>query len=243
MIVGPHIPIPLVADPDIVRILSELGVILLLFFLGLQFSLRQLFRIGPTAGGFALFVSSLMIWLGYNAGRLFGWTTLESFYAGALLAVSSTTIITKGLSDLGIKDPYTEVVFGICIFDDIIGIFLIAILTTLSSGAGISPGELAAPGGRLIAFRAALTFVGMLTVPRLVRAVVRLNRPETTLVATVGICFGSALLAQAFGIRSPWAPSSPARWFPNPEWEGRSRRSWSPCATSSRPFSSFPWGC
>jgi CPA2 family monovalent cation:H+ antiporter-2 len=199
MIVGPHIPIPLVADPGIVRVLSELGVILLLFFLGLQFSLRQLLRVGPTAGGIALFVSSLMIWLGYNAGRLFGWTTLESFYAGALLAVSSTTIITKGLSDLGIKDPYTEVVYGICIFDDIIGIFLIAVLTTLSSGAGISPGELAATGGRLLAFLAALTFVGMLTVPRLVRAVVRLNRPETTLVAVVGICFGSALLAQAFG--------------------------------------------
>lgn len=199
MIVGPHIPIPLVADPDIVQALSELGVILLLFFLGLQFSLRQLLRVGPTAGGIALFLSSLMIWLGYRAGQLFGWTTLESFYAGALLAVSSTTIITKGLADLGIKDKYTEVVYGICIFDDIIGIFLIAILTTLSSGAAISPGELAATGGRLVAFLAVLMFVGMLTVPRLVRAVVRLNRPETTLVATVGICFGSALLAQACG--------------------------------------------
>lgn len=199
MIVGPHIPIPLVADPAVVRILSELGVILLLFFLGLQFSLRQLLRVGPTAGGIALFVSSLMILLGFHAGRFFGWTTLESFYAGALLAVSSTTIITKGLADLGIKDPYTEVVFGICIFDDIIGIFLIAVLTTLSSGAGISPRELAVTGGRLVAFLASLTFVGMLTIPRLVRTVVRLNRPETTLVSTVGICFGSALLAQAFG--------------------------------------------
>jgi CPA2 family monovalent cation:H+ antiporter-2 len=199
MIVGPHIPIPLVADPGIVQALSELGVILLLFFLGLQFSLRQLLRVGPTAGVIALFLSSLMIWTGYQAGRLFGWTPLESFYAGALLAVSSTTIITKGLSDLGIKDKYTEVVFGICIFDDIIGIFLIAILTTLSSGTGISPGELAATGGRLAAFLAVLMLVGMLTVPRLVRAVVRLNRRETTLVALVGICFGFALLARAFG--------------------------------------------
>ncbi len=199
MIVGPHIPIPLVADPDVVQTLSELGVILLLFFLGLQFSLRQLVRVGPTAGMIALFLSSFMIWLGYEAGRLFGWTTLESFYAGALLAVSSTTIITKTLADQGIKSKYTEVVFGICIFDDIIGIFLIAILTTLSSGTAISPGELVATGGRLVAFLAGLLLVGMLTVPRLVRAVVRLNRPETTLVACVGICFACALLARAFG--------------------------------------------
>jgi len=199
MIVGPHIPIPLVADPAIVQALSELGVILLLFYLGLQFSLRKLFRVGRAAGAIALFLSSLMLWLGYEAGRFFDWTPLESFYAGAMLAVSSTTIIVKALTEQGIKEGYTEVVFGVCIFDDIIGIFLIAILTTLSSGTAISPRELAVTGGRLAAFLAGLLAAGMLTVPRLIRAVVRLNRPETTLVATVGICFACALLARAFG--------------------------------------------
>lgn len=178
MIVGPHIPIPLVADPAIVQAISELGVILLLFYLGLQFSLRKLIRVGPTAGAIALVLSSFMIWLGYEAGRFFGWTPLECFYAGAMLAVSSTTIIVKALMEQGIKAGYTEVVFGICIFDDIIGIFLIAILTTLSSGTAISPRELAVTGGFLASFLAGLLVVGMLTVPRLVRAVVRLNRPE-----------------------------------------------------------------
>jgi len=199
MIVGPHIPIPLVADPAIVQAISELGVILLLFYLGLQFSLQKLIRVGPTAGAIALVLSSFMIWLGYEAGRFFGWTPLECFYAGAMLAVSSTTIIVKALMEQGIKAGYTEVVFGICIFDDIIGIFLIAILTTLSSGTAISSRELAVTGGLLAAFLAGLLVAGMLTVPRLVRAVVRLNRPETTLVATVGICFACALLARAFG--------------------------------------------
>jgi len=199
MIVGPHVSVPLVADADIIHALSELGVILLLFFLGIEFSLRKLFRVGPTAGLIALFLSSFMVLLGYEAGLLFGWTRLESFYAGSLLAVSSTTIITKGLMDLGIRDKYTEVVYGICIFDDIIGIFLIAILTALSTGTAISPGELAAKGGHLAAFLAVLLVVGMLTIPRLVRAVVRMNRPETTLVACIGICFGFALLARAFG--------------------------------------------
>jgi CPA2 family monovalent cation:H+ antiporter-2 len=199
MIVGPHIPIPLVADPATINELSELGVILLMFFLGLEFSLRKLLHVGPTAGVVALVQSSFMIWLGYEAGRLFGWPPLESFYAGAILAISSTTIIVSAFQEQGIKGKFTEIVFGILIVEDLIGILLIAILTTVSSGSAVSARELAATGGRLAAFLAGLLFVGVLTVPRLVRAVVRLNRPETTLVASVGICFGCALLARAFG--------------------------------------------
>ena len=199
MIVGPHIPIPLVADPATVNELSELGVILLMFFLGLEFSLRKLIRVGPTAGVVALVQSSFMIWLGYEAGRLFGWPPLESFYAGAILAISSTTIIVAAFQEQGIKGKFTEIVFGILIVEDLIGILLMAILTAVSSGTAVSARELAVTGGRLAAFLAGLLVVGVLTVPRLVRAVFRLNRPETTLVASVGICFACALLARAFG--------------------------------------------
>ncbi len=81
LIVGPHVPIPLVADPNVVQTLSELGVILLMFSLGLKFSLRKLMAVGPTAGLTALLQSSLMVWLGFTIGRLFGWTTLESLRA------------------------------------------------------------------------------------------------------------------------------------------------------------------
>jgi CPA2 family monovalent cation:H+ antiporter-2 len=199
MIVGPHIPVPLVADPDTVNTLSELGVILLMFFLGLEFSLRKLIRVAPTAGLVALVQSSFMIWLGYEAGRLFGWPPLESFYAGAILAISSTTIIVSAFMEQGVKGKFTEIVFGILIVEDLIGILLIAILTAVSYGTAVSASGLAATGGRLAAFLAGLLVVGVLTVPRLVRAVVRLNRPETTLVASVGICFACALLARAFG--------------------------------------------
>jgi CPA2 family monovalent cation:H+ antiporter-2 len=199
MIVGPHIPIPLVADPGIVQSLSELGMILLMFFLGLEFSLTKLIRVGPTAGVVALVQSSFMIWLGYHAGLLFGWPPLESFYAGAVLAISSTTIIVAAFMEQGIKGKFTEIVFGVLIVEDLIGILLMAILTTASSGTDVSARELALTAGRLAAFLAGLLVVGMLTVPRLVRAVYRLKRPETTLVSTVAICFGCALLARAFG--------------------------------------------
>ncbi len=199
MIVGPHIPIPLVADPRIVRTLSELGVILLMFFLGLEFNLRKLVRIGPTAGVVALLQCSFMIWLGYEAGRLFGWPPLESFYAGAVLSLSSTVIIGAVFMEQGIRGRFAEIVFGILIFEDLIAIFLLTILTTVSSGAALSARDLAATGGRLALFLAGLLVFGMLTIPRFIRAVVRMNRPETTLVASVGISFAFALLARVFG--------------------------------------------
>src|SRR5688500_384979 len=83
LLVGPHVPFPLVADPDVVHTLSETGVILLMFGLGLEFDLRRLFRAAPTAGVTALIQCSVMTWLGYVAGRLLGWTSMESIFAGA----------------------------------------------------------------------------------------------------------------------------------------------------------------
>ncbi len=199
MIVSPHVPIPLMADEATVRTLAETGVILLLFALGLEFSLRKLIRVGPTAGAVAVVQSSIMVLIGYLLGRGFGWTTLESFYAGAVLAISSTTIIAKAFEEQRVRGRFTELVLGILIIEDLIAIFLLAILTTVSSGANVSAVTLAATGLRLVIFLAALIGLGLLLIPRTVRAVVRMGRPETTLIASMGICFGAALLALTFG--------------------------------------------
>src|SRR6185503_7006404 len=186
MIVGPHVPIPIVADEEIVRTLSETGVILLLFALGLEFSLRKLFRVGPTAGVVAAAQSGAMVGIGYLLGRAFGWTTIESLYAGAIVAISSTTIIAKAFEEQGVTGKFKELVLGILIIEDLIGIFLIAVLTTLSSGAGLTASSLASTGMRLLVFLAALVGIGLLLIPRTVRAIVRMHRPETTLIASTG---------------------------------------------------------
>jgi CPA2 family monovalent cation:H+ antiporter-2 len=199
MIIGPHIPIPLVVDEETVHTLSELGVILLMFGLGLEFSLRKLLQVGPTAGLVAVAQSSLMVWFGYLVGQAFGWTAMESVYAGAIIAISSTTIIVKAFAEQGIKGRVVDIVFGVLIIEDLIAIFLLAILTAVSSGGGLTPGSLAITAGRLAMFLAGLVGVGLLIIPRLVRYIVRLNRPETTLIASVGICFAAALFALAFG--------------------------------------------
>jgi len=199
LIVGPHVPIPLVADSAVVQTLSELGVILLMFSLGLEFSIRKLAQVGPTAGLTAVLQSSIMVWLGYVVGQLFGWTTLESLFTGAVIAISSTTIIAKAFDEQGVTGRLREIVVGILVVEDLIAILLMAILTAIASGSGLSAGPLAATIGRLAAFLVGLVAVGMVLVPRAVRAVNRLKRRETTLVASIGLCFGVALLAQAFG--------------------------------------------
>jgi CPA2 family monovalent cation:H+ antiporter-2 len=199
LIVGPHVPIPLIADRAIIQTLSELGVILLMFALGLEFSLRKLVQVGPTAGLTAVIQSSMMVWLGFVVGRAFGWTPRESIFAGAIIAISSTTIIAKAFDEQGIHGKLRELVVGVLIVEDLIGILLMAVLTTVASGQGMSAGTVARSTGQLVAFLVGLVAVGMLVVPRAIRAIQRLQRPETTLVASVGICFGIALLAQEFG--------------------------------------------
>lgn len=199
LIIGPHVPIPLVADASIVQTLSELGVILLMFSLGLEFSLRKLLQVGPTAGLTAVIQCSLMIWLGFVVGRTFGWTAKESIFTGAIIAISSTTIIAKAFDEQGIQGKLREIVVGVLIVEDLIAILLMATLTAISTGAGLSAGQLTLTVGRLALFLVGLVGVGLLVIPRTVRAIHELDRPETTLVASIGICFAIALLAQAFG--------------------------------------------
>jgi len=198
-IVSPHTPFPFFADEQTIHALAELGVILLMFALGLEFSLRKFFRVGPTAGLVAIIQCSLMIWLGYLTGEVFGWTALESLYAGAVIAISSTTIIVKAFSEQNVRGTLTDIVFGILIVEDLIAILLLAILTAISSGTGLTAGSLAATFGKLAAF---LTFIvggGLLVIPRLMRAILRLDRPETTTVTSIGLCFAFALVADAVG--------------------------------------------
>jgi CPA2 family monovalent cation:H+ antiporter-2 len=193
------LPAQVSVDANIVRTLSELGVILLMFSLGLEFSLKKLARVAPMSGVIAVIECSLMLWLGYETGRLFGWSPLESFYAGAIVSISSTSIIIKAFQEMRCAGRFTEIVFGILVVEDLIAILLLAGLTTVSTGVAVSPGNLAIEGGRLAVFLVGLLVAGMLLVPRFMHAVTRLDRAETTLVAGVGICFASALLASAFG--------------------------------------------
>ena len=199
MIVGPHIPVPLVADQATIRMLSELGVILLMFSLGLEFRLQRVVRMAGTSGLAALAETSVMFGLGFGASRVLGLNTMECVFAGAMVAISSTTIIAKALEEHLIRGRVREVVFGILIVEDLIAILLLTLLTALAAGGTVSASSLAMTSFRLATFLAGLIGVGLLIVPRTMRAVLARNQSEMTLVASVGICFAAALVALAFG--------------------------------------------
>lgn len=199
LIVGPNVPIPLLADPERIHTLSELGVILLMFALGLEFSVRKLIRLGPTSGFICALQVGFMIWLGYMCGRAMGWTPLESIFTGAILSISSTTIVAKAYHETPVSERLRELVFGVLLAEDLTAVVELAILTTLASGASVSASLMTVTIARLILFLVAFVGIGFIVVPPVVRFVVRMGRPETTLVATVGLCFAFAILAEHAG--------------------------------------------
>ena len=199
LVVGPHVPIPLVADRAIVQTLSELGVILLMFSLGLEFSLRRLLRIGFGVVLTALLQCSVMFTLGFALGEALGWSVREGLFAGAMLAISSTTIIAKAFEEERVGGRLKELVIGILIVEDLIAILLIALLPAAALDVSLSWGALAASTARLLGVLVAITAIGLAVVPRVMRAILRQGRAETTLIASLGICFALASLAHELG--------------------------------------------
>jgi CPA2 family monovalent cation:H+ antiporter-2 len=199
LIVGPHVPIPLVASEDRIRLFSELGVILVMFSIGLDFSIWRIARVIPTAGIIGVIQIGTMLWLGFLGGRALGWSPLEATFAGAAVCISSTMIVAKVFAEQGVTGRRRELVLAVLIVEDLAAVLLIAVLTALGSGAGLTEGGLLPLVGRLLAFLLGVILIGFLVVPRFVRAVTRLQNTETLLVACVGLCFGVSLLAEHAG--------------------------------------------
>jgi CPA2 family monovalent cation:H+ antiporter-2 len=199
LVVGPHVPIPLVADVHTVQTLAELGVVLLMFSIGLEFSLRRLARLGPRVGLVVVLEVGLLLTAGFLVGQAFGWSPAASVLAGAIVAISSTMIVANVFAELKVDGPLRELVLSIMVVEDLAAILLITGVTTLVSGIELTGGALARTAGRLLAFLAGALALGLLVVPPSMRAVARLRRPETTLVASVGLCFAAALLALSAG--------------------------------------------
>jgi CPA2 family monovalent cation:H+ antiporter-2 len=190
---------PVYANGDTIHTLSELGVILLMFSLGLEFSLRKFLQVGVTAGLTALIETSVLIWLGFMVARAFGWTAREALFTGAMLAISSTTIIAKAFHEQAVTKRLKQLVISVLIVEDLIAIVLMSGLTAMGESETLSLLTVGKSSARLLAFLGGTLFLGLLLIPRAIRAIVALNRPETTLVGSVGICFALALLANKFG--------------------------------------------
>ncbi len=199
LIVGPHLGLQLVSDQTTITSLSELGVILLMFFLGLEFSLRHLLKVGQRAFVIAFLEVGVMMFAGMSIAQAFGFSGLESLFFGGVVAIASTTIIAKVFEEQRIERPLRELVLGILVVEDLLAVLLLTVLTMVAQSGGFSVDELGRTTLELAIFLVTLVVAGMYAVPKTINAVVRLNRPEVTLLASVGICFGAVLLAQHFG--------------------------------------------
>ncbi|MCY1195617.1 Glutathione-regulated potassium-efflux system protein KefB [compost metagenome] len=196
IIIGPHTPpFALVHDEDTIKTLAELGVIFLMFCLGLEFSLRKLFQVGATAFIAAFLEITLMIWAGFGIGRLFDWNTMDSLFLGAILAMSSTTIIIKVLGDLQMKNErFAQLIFGVLIIEDILGIGIIALFSGIAVSGTVEADQVFSTVGKLSLFMVVALVVGILLVPRLLAYVAKFESNEMLLVTVLGLCFGFCLL-------------------------------------------------
>ncbi|WP_313517686.1 cation:proton antiporter [Pseudomonas sp.] len=195
-LIGPHTPpFGLIHDEETIKTLAELGVIFLMFCLGLEFSLRKLFKVGSTAFIAAFLEIGLMIWIGYEIGQYFGWNNMDSLFLGAILAISSTTIIIKALGDLKMKNErFAQLIFGVLIVEDILGIGIIALLSGIAVSGSVETGQVFATVGKLTLFMIVALVVGILLVPRILAYVARFESSEMLLVTVLGLCFGFCLL-------------------------------------------------
>ncbi len=200
-VVGPHFRSwPTVADTEGVKLWAEIGVIFLLFGLGLEFSFKKLAKVGKSASTAAVFEILTMSGVGYLFGRAIGWNTMDSIYLGAILSMSSTTIIIRAFEEAGLKGKgFANLVFGILIVEDLIAILIMVLLAALSVPGAFSSSSLVYLSARLGFFLLSWFLVGIYLLPSVLKKLRTLLSDEILLVVSIGLCLGMVVLATQAG--------------------------------------------
>lgn len=199
--VGPHLSlVPTVTDTENVETLAHLGVIFLLFSLGLEFSFKKLVKVGSAAAITALTEIIVIVIAGYYAGRWMGWSFMDSIFLGGMLASSSTTIIVKAFDELGMKTKhFASVVFGVLIIEDIVVIMLMVLLSTIAVTRDFQGIEMLGILGKLLFFPIIWFLGGIFLIPTLFKRTAKFLDDETLLVLAVGLCLGMVVVAVSVG--------------------------------------------
>lgn len=200
-LVGPHLSLtPTVADTANVKTLADIGVIFLLFSLGLEFSFKKLMRVGGSASITAFVEIIFITILGYFAGKWMGWSTMDSLFLGGMLASSSTTIIIKAFDELGLKTKqFARVVFGVLVVEDIVVILLMVLLSTVAVTKQFEGSEMLFTIAKLLFFLLLWFIAGIFLLPTLLKKAKTLLDEETLLILAVGLCLGMVVVATQAG--------------------------------------------
>ena len=200
-LVGPFLSItPTVADNTNIKTLAEIGVIFLLFSLGLEFSFKKLLRVGG-ASSITAFVEIIFITItGYFLGIWMGWSVMDSLFLGGMLASSSTTIIIRAFDELGIKTKqYVRVVFGVLVVEDIVVILLMVLLSTMSVSKEFEGMELLFTISKLLFFLALWFIAGIFLLPTFLKKAKNLLDEEALLILSIGLCLMMVVIATQVG--------------------------------------------
>ena len=204
LLIGPYFPwFPVISDHESVEIWSEIGMVFLLFAIGLEFSFKKLKKQAGTVGITALTELVSMCIIGFLLGKVMGWSQMDSIFLGAMLSMSSTTIIAKAFDDLKLKsEKFTGSVIGVLVVEDLAAILMMVILSTLAVSTALNGTELLFSVLRLVFFLLVWYVGGVFLIPTVLKWSRKFMSEETLTVFAVGLCFFMVWLANKAGFSS-----------------------------------------
>ncbi|MDD1767398.1 MAG: cation:proton antiporter [Methanomassiliicoccales archaeon] len=202
VILGPYTPpFSLVKNIDSINIMASLGVVLLMFSIGLDFNLKRLRKVGLFAVIAGAVEIALMVTIGYALGNWFGWSSLEALFLGAVMSFSSTAMIIKVLTDTGsLRKDHAEAIIGILIIEDFAAVIVLTLAAPLTSGVAIEAGQILEVLMRIVFFVGISLVLGIAVIPKAIDLVRKRYSDETLLLVSLGLCFGMSVISLALGL-------------------------------------------
>ena len=199
--IGPYFPwFPAITDDANIHVWSDIGIVFLMFALGLEFSIKKLKKVGSTGAITALTELLLMFTIGNTVGHLLGWSQMDCIFLGCMLSISSTTIIIKSFDDLRMKQQkFTGTVTAVLVVEDLIAVLLLVVLSTVSVSKSFDGGQLALSLVKLVFFLVVWFSFGIYLIPTFLKWMRRYMTEETLCIVAVGLCFAMVVMASYAG--------------------------------------------
>lgn len=195
--------LPTVVEDADIHVWADIGVVFLMFGLGLEFSFKKIATVGGSAFVIALSVMSAMILIGTGVGSLLGWAKMDCIFLGGMLSMSSTMIILKAYEEYGLKkEKFAQIVLGTLVIEDIAGIFMMIVLTTISVSRNVSGFAMFAKIGLMLVYLIIWLVLGIYLIPSILNKIAGLLNDEMVVIFSVGLCMGMVVIANLIGFSS-----------------------------------------
>ncbi|XZF13589.1 cation:proton antiporter domain-containing protein [Chitinophagaceae bacterium MMS25-I14] len=201
VLVSPKFPLlPNITETENIRVWADIGVIFLLFTLGLEFSFKKLVKVGGPASVTAFIEITAMLGIGFLLGRVLGWPLMDCIFLGGILSIASTTIILRSFDELGVKSKrFAGLVFGVLIVEDLVAVVLLVLLSTIAVSRQFAGIEMLGSVLKLAFFLLLWFIAGIFFIPSLLGKVQKFMSDETMLIVSIGLCLMMVILASLAG--------------------------------------------